>query len=651
MPAPTDIALDPIVKLDGSDFLIGGQSPNLYSVRLIEGVSMVPELVITNHIWDPNASQVDLNTQLGDLLDKALTVDFTHRSLSTPIPAFSGTVTRCGTITSVDNEMREIFSSEMEGFKQLQTHGFYNQSEHQIDSTPDFLWKDHDGGASLTIGCNHGLLEQMKRNRRCRIFAEQSISDILGEVTGDFGLTVDGEAAPSALLPFVVQYMESDYNFMMRLLQEAGLVYLTLEEGTLTLAQNNAFGTDRTADIVLGNLAPYAYVKARDLALTATYVGFDSSTQTLETADADTSALEGTIESAGSITGEIFDLVSEVGANKRYTAAGLADLAVRDRGITDAFAGLGLIAFRCLHRVLRPGDKLTLPQAGDVHVQTVEHIWNLDDGYSALVTAVAAGLPYHTPQQPHIPRIYGPQTAIVVDNIDPDGGADCRVNVKFNWPDNGGDDPVSAYVRVVQPWAGLNHGFQFVPHPDDEVVVEFMNGDPNFPLITGSVYNGVNNEFYTPEISNETTSTIKTISNELAFFDTADAELVAIQAKKTFQTTIADPDTTLDQANASLVMDPDQISLEHKTKPVNFTSKDETIVMDPDAGSVAIEATNAVTASTTDVTIEGTSSITLKVGNNKVVIDTSGVTLEVGSNKVVVDMSGVTISGTMVNIN
>jgi type VI secretion system secreted protein VgrG len=250
----------------------------------------------------------------------------------------------------------------------------------------------------------------------------------------------------------------------------------------------------------------------------------------------------------------------------------------------------------------------------------VEHIWNPDKGYSSIVTAVAAGLPYHTVQKPHIPRIYGPQTAIVTDNIDPDAGGDCRVQVKFNWPDNGGEDPLSAYVRVAQPWAGLEHGTVFFPHPDDEVVVEFMNGDPNFPLITGSVYNGVNNEYYTPEVTTEPTATIRSTGNELRLIDTAGEETAILSSKTRIVNTLNDPEADIDDTTACVDIGPEKLLINHPEKPIEVTAG-------ADAMTLTASKAVGITSETDAITIEASTSITLKVGGNEIVIDASGVTI------------------------
>ena len=89
-----------------------------------------------------------------------------------------------------------------------------------------------------------------------------------------------------------------------------------------------------------------------------------------------------------------------------------------------------------------------------------------------------------------------------------------RVKVQFHWDRDGkNDEQSSCWIRVAQPWASKRFGMQFMPRIGDEVVVTFIDGDPDRPLVTGSVYNGANQPPYTlPD--NQTQSGIKTSSSK-----------------------------------------------------------------------------------------------------------------------------------------
>lgn len=139
------------------------------------------------------------------------------------------------------------------------------------------------------------------------------------------------------------------------------------------------------------------------------------------------------------------------------------------------------------------------------------------------------------------PLMRGPQTAKVVGR---EGDEICtdefgRIKVQFHWDRKGQDDENSScWLRCAQLWGGAGWGAQFTPRVGDEVIVEFLNGDPDFPVIMGSLYNGTNPPPHgLPD--NKTRSTIKTRStpnaegfNELSFEDKAGSEEIYIHGEK-----------------------------------------------------------------------------------------------------------------------
>jgi type VI secretion system secreted protein VgrG len=143
------------------------------------------------------------------------------------------------------------------------------------------------------------------------------------------------------------------------------------------------------------------------------------------------------------------------------------------------------------------------------------------------------------------PLVHGPQTATVVgpsgDEIHTDKYG--RVKVKFHWDrDDKKNETSSCFVRVSQPWASKQFGMMALPRIGDEVVVEFLEGNPDRPLITGRVYNGTNMPPWELP-AHATVSGIKTRSskggsadnaNELRFEDEKGSEYIWFQAEKDF---------------------------------------------------------------------------------------------------------------------
>lgn len=108
------------------------------------------------------------------------------------------------------------------------------------------------------------------------------------------------------------------------------------------------------------------------------------------------------------------------------------------------------------------------------------------------LTVQRADEPYYPPLQHPKPKTYGPQTAVVVGPKGQEIWTNDlgQVKVQFFWDRYGqSDENSSCWIRVSHPWAGANHGAIQIPRVGDEVIVDFLNGDPDYPMITGRVYN------------------------------------------------------------------------------------------------------------------------------------------------------------------
>jgi type VI secretion system secreted protein VgrG len=161
--------------------------------------------------------------------------------------------------------------------------------------------------------------------------------------------------------------------------------------------------------------------------------------------------------------------------------------------------------------------------------------------YRNRFVAVPADVPFRPERRTPRPKIYGVQTAVVTGpsgeeiHVDEFG----RVKIQFHWDRQGGmDENSSCWVRVSHGWAGASWGMVYLPRIGQEVIVQFLEGDPDRPLITGRVYNGDNPHPYSlPD--EKTRSTIKSDSspggggsNELRFEDAAGSEEVYLHAQK-----------------------------------------------------------------------------------------------------------------------
>jgi type VI secretion system secreted protein VgrG len=114
------------------------------------------------------------------------------------------------------------------------------------------------------------------------------------------------------------------------------------------------------------------------------------------------------------------------------------------------------------------------------------------DTYSNRFTCLPLRVPYRPPRQTPWPRVQGPQTAFVVGPESEELYVDKygRVKVQFLWDRRGQwNERSSCWLRVAQIWAGSNWGAMFLPRVGQEVIVDFLDGDPDRPIITGRVYN------------------------------------------------------------------------------------------------------------------------------------------------------------------
>jgi type VI secretion system secreted protein VgrG len=224
--------------------------------------------------------------------------------------------------------------------------------------------------------------------------------------------------------------------------------------------------------------------------------------------------------------------------------------------------------------------------------------------------------------------IRGPQTARVVGSAGDEITTDeyGRVKVKFHWDRSDvQDDQRTCWIRVAQAAAGAGFGNIFIPRVGQEVVVEFLEGNPDRPLITGVVYNANMKVPYTlPD--NKTRSTIKTNSskggggsNEFRFEDQAGQEEVFLHAQKDYK---------------KVVLHDESVTIHNNTT---------TTVETGDRSVTVSQGGDTLTVST------GNHSITVSAGKSSVTAAQS-ITLSVGANSVTIDNTGVTVNGAMVSL-
>jgi type VI secretion system secreted protein VgrG len=427
-----------------------------------------------------------------------------------------------------------------------------------------------------------------------RLWQGATVIDVVKEVIeGAFGdcereLDIENLAATYNPREYVVQYHESDFDFVNRLLEAEGITYwFDHERGTgkevMVLEDSNDNYVDITTidenpelHIIVDN-AERAEVESlqffdwtRELTSTAVYRRLFDWMTPIE-------PIESTAPADGESDVDDRGLRREVYHHGRMLEDDPDPRTIRKlvhRTQRDKFArGHGNVIG------VHPGRKFALVdhQRGDLDQQyLVRRVIHTGDCPDVVMGDAGSGAryenrfeclvfndqkPYRPPPITPRPRIYGPQTAIVTgpdgDEIHTDEHG--RVKVRFDW-DRVHEliDDTSMWIRVAHHWAGPGFGTFFVPRIGMEVVVEFLEGNPDRPLIIGCVYNG-DNAISVGVPDNKTQSTIRTKSspdsdgyNEMRFEDAAGSEEIFVHAQKDYNEVVENCHSTsvgADQSN------------------------------------------------------------------------------------------------------
>ncbi len=269
--------------------------------------------------------------------------------------------------------------------------------------------------------------------------------------------------------------------------------------------------------------------------------------------------------------------------------------------------------------------------------------------------AIPAAVPYRPPRVTPKPVVHGVQTAVVVGKSGEEIWVDQygRVKVQFFWDRLGKkDENSSCWVRVSQIWAGKGWGWITLPRIGQEVIVDFLEGDPDRPIITGRVYNADQTTPY-PLPDNQTQSGIRTRSskggrssnyNEILFEDKSGEEKLSIHAEK-------DMDTSVENDDKQLVENDRTISV--KGKHTETITKDTTIEIEEGNYSMTIDSGNE-----TRTLKQGNQTVGLKLGNISVKCDLGSITMEamqsitlkVGQSSIKIDQTGVEVKGMMIKV-
>jgi type VI secretion system secreted protein VgrG len=421
-----------------------------------------------------------------------------------------------------------------------------------------------------------------------QIFQNKSALDIIKKVFSDLGFTdfKDSTTKTYSTREFCVQYGESSFNFVSRLMESEGIFYFfdhTDSTHTLVLADDSSAylsmpGLDTVQASPSGRSWETADAMLESQIEQQVIVGqFKSDDYNFTTPSTDLLAT-----ASGSDTSRsVYEYPGE------YTTASDGETVTSLR--LDALQAPGkLLKGTSMCRAFHAGAKFTLANhyrsdANAGYVLSSLSQTGDQDQYSNSFEAFPSDTVFHPPRLTPKPKVIGSQTALVVGKSGEEIWTDeyGRIKVKFYWDQSSATDETSScWIRVAQGWAGKAWGSIFIPRIGQEVVVSFLDGNPDRPLVTGCVFNAQQTVPYTlPD--EQTKSTVKTNSskggsgfNELRFEDKAGSEEIFIQAQKDMNVTVLNNltttvtnarTTTVSQKDDSLVVDQGNRSIKVNT--------------------------------------------------------------------------------------
>lgn len=552
----------------------------------------------------------------------------------------------------------------------------------------------------------------LTKRQNSRIFQDQDVKTIVREVLGDSPITkfvklddskVTGQHKPHR---YCVQFQETDFQFISRLLEEEGIYYWFDAHGapgTMCLSDDSLSAHDllpvkpdlvyvplRRSEVRSNEISEWIAGKRFQAGkFAAADSDFKKITRPLRDQKADPDVHELADLEMFEFPGDYFEpgdgekvarlRMEEIKAmrDREFAITDWPDVAVGRRfsyrgDPDDARNGSYLIASTTFILAHRGYEGDSAPEWHHVSMRALRDMveddafnagnvdllldafdrrgdqWQGRGGVSLFVNSVLPVAVSYRPQR-LTPRVAmpGPQTAIVVGregqelDVDEHG----RVKVRFHWDRYGGHDEKSTcWVRVSQPWAGMSWGGYFAPRIGQEVLVEFLNGDPDRPIITGRVYNDKQRIPY----KSPTHSGFKTRStpkggidnfNELRFQDKKGGEQVFIHAERRmdvrvkrnkYETVQGGSQTLIGAAHALTVGDAFDL---HAKSDVFARAGGKVDFSCGKALSINVGAASGQHASgpyelnARKVTIEALTSIVLKVGSSFIEVSPMGVAM------------------------
>ena len=404
----------------------------------------------------------------------------------------------------------------------------------------------------------------LTRTADCRIHQNETVPDIVKGVFRRFGFTDFEESLNESYrtLEYCVQYRETSFNFVSRLLEQEGIYYyFKHENGKHTLVLADSYGAHQPApgyetlpfhqrtEAGAPEDAVHEWVISREVqpgAFALVDYNFQKPKEDLHTRSLVPRDHAGADFEVYDFPGEY----AEYGEGQRCARVRIEELQAQHERLQGTTYARGLAAGALMELASHPRadqnrEYLIVSTSHEIAGPEYESGSGGQQGQTAFIcrfTAAESRQPYRPPRLTRKPVVQGPQTAVVVGKEGEEIWTDKygRVKVRFHWDrdrEKKGEDS-TCWIRVGQGWGGKRWGSLQTPRVGTEVIVEFLEGDPDRPLITGQVYNDSCLPPYDPS-AHATVTALKTNSskgaggfNELRFEDKKGEEQVFLHGEK-----------------------------------------------------------------------------------------------------------------------
>ena len=400
----------------------------------------------------------------------------------------------------------------------------------------------------------------LTRTSDCRIFQEKTVPEIVKQIFNDLGFSdiEDRLSGSYRTWTYCVQYRETDFNFVSRLMEQEGIYYYFLhEQGKCTIVLCDSLSKhDPYGDYAEIDFTPDTRSSSLQERISTWTV--EKSVQSGKFAHTDYNftkpstslmSIEEDQKGHAQANYEIYDYPGEYpekADGDQYAKVRMEELAQPyeicsgqsdSRGISSGY----LFTMAKHTRTDQNRDYLILSTNYQAAAEDYETSGGQDEICSCSLTAIPSSVQFRPARTSSKPVIQGTQTAVVTGPAGEEIYTDehGRVKVQFHWDREGKyDENSSCWIRVGQNWAGKRWGGLHIPRIGQEVIVDFLEGDPDHPIIVGAVYNGNNMPPYDLP-AEKTKSTLKSDStiggggsNEIRFEDKKGSEEVYLHGQK-----------------------------------------------------------------------------------------------------------------------